>query len=222
MPSQVPPTIHEKSSFSSDASPSQVLNADSLRLLNQIQRILADKAPEAIGLLEEFVSKLPLTCRNCCESDKRARSAVFHGIPEPDSNLPSTQRHAYTEKYIAGILDTLDIETRPIEISRMGKAVNGKPRLVKCVFSDRRYLFQMLSPSRKLRSSPIYAGVFVRKSMAREERDKEAELRKQAQDLNQRNHGGSRVFVVYRGEVVRASDIQRHPRNSPAAPLPKN
>uniref|UniRef100_A0A0N4W9I3 Ras-GEF domain-containing protein n=1 Tax=Haemonchus placei TaxID=6290 RepID=A0A0N4W9I3_HAEPC len=62
--------------------------------------------------------------------------------------------------------DSLDIETNPVEIYRMGRGAEGKPRVVECLFSSRRFMT-----------------VFVRRSMTIDERNKERDSRK-ARELN--------------------------------------
>ncbi|KAK6030743.1 hypothetical protein OSTOST_03114, partial [Ostertagia ostertagi] len=142
------------------------LHGDVDRLLDRVHDILAEKAPEAIPLLEQFLGKLPLLSNEIVEADKRQRSVILYGVPEPEESLSASLRQEHTESYIRGILDTLDVETRPVEIHRMGKKVEGKPRLVK-------------------------------KSMTREEREKETDLRKQARERNQNECNGERIYVVY-------------------------
>ncbi|CAJ0592663.1 unnamed protein product [Cylicocyclus nassatus] len=81
------------------------------------------------------------------------------------------------------ILDKLDIETRLLEVYRMGKP--GVP---------------LKAPL--LRRLPGCDQIFIRRSMTREERDHDRALRQQARDQNSKEPGGGRVFVVYGGQVV--------------------
>ncbi|KAK6046091.1 hypothetical protein COOONC_16403, partial [Cooperia oncophora] len=73
----------------------------------------------------------------------------------------------------------------------MGSINQERPRLVKCVFSSRRFLVEALSKARKLRVIPAYKDVYIRKSMTPDERKKESELRAQARELNQKEHNES-------------------------------
>ncbi|KAK6013873.1 hypothetical protein OSTOST_20786, partial [Ostertagia ostertagi] len=170
---------------------SSILDNDGITLLNQIHEILATKAPEVIQLLDKFLGKLPLLAKDLVESDKRERSVVFYGIPEAEGSLSPSLRQAHTEKYISRILDTLDIETRPVEVYRMGRGVEGKPRVVKLV----NYVLY-----RTIRRS------FVRKSMTIDERNKERDLRKRARELNEKEFNGKKIYVVYRGEIIKVKD----------------
>ncbi|KAK6018620.1 hypothetical protein OSTOST_15787 [Ostertagia ostertagi] len=106
------------------------LDEDARGLLNQINEILVTKAPEAIPLLQQFLSKLPSLSLEVVESEKRERSIVLLGVPEAEKGLPASRRQEHTEKYVSEILDFLDIEARPVEVFRMGKP-SDKPRLVK-------------------------------------------------------------------------------------------
>uniref|UniRef100_A0A7I4YXJ8 Uncharacterized protein n=1 Tax=Haemonchus contortus TaxID=6289 RepID=A0A7I4YXJ8_HAECO len=182
------------------------LDDDARGLPNQINEILVTKAPEAIPLLQQFLSKLPSLSLEMIESEKRQRSIVLLGVPEAEKELPASRRQEHTEKYVPEILDFLDIEARPVEVFRMGRA-SDRPRLVKCVFPARKILLDTLARAHKLRASSRFNNVEIRKSMTPEERSKDQELRKKAYERNRDEHNGNRVYVVYRGEIVKASDI---------------
>ncbi|VDL71626.1 unnamed protein product [Nippostrongylus brasiliensis] len=93
------------------SNPSQLLGTDGIRLLNEIQNILVNKAPEAIPLFDE--------------------------------------------------------------------------------------LLQTLSRARRLRSIPAFQNIFIRKSMTKEERVKESDLRRQASERNAKEHGVRRFPNTY-------------------------
>ncbi|EYB89943.1 hypothetical protein Y032_0225g2747 [Ancylostoma ceylanicum] len=93
---------------------------DAINILDQIHNILSTKAPEALPLLEKFVSKFPSLSSEIVEAEKRPRSVVIYGVPEADSKLSATSRQAHTEAFVSGTLDALDVETRPVEVFRMG------------------------------------------------------------------------------------------------------
>ncbi|KAK6045095.1 hypothetical protein COOONC_17400, partial [Cooperia oncophora] len=117
---------------------------------------------------------------------------------------------------VTGILDSLNIETRPAEVYRMGRGVEGKPRLVKCVFYSRRISFDILSKAHRLRSTHEYRDVYIRKSMTIDERKKDRELRERARELNRKE--GERVYVIYRGELVKTKDIPNLAKRGSNAP----
>ncbi|PIO76139.1 hypothetical protein TELCIR_01787 [Teladorsagia circumcincta] len=196
---------------------------DGLELLSQINQILITKAPEVIQLLNQFLSKLPLLMTDVVERDKRQRSVVMYGIPEAENGLSPSMRLDHTEKFVSGILDSLDTETRPVEVYRMGRFVEGKPRIVKCVFSSRRFMLDILSKARCLRIFPKYKEVFVRRSMTIDERQKERDLRERARELNDNEFEGKKVYVVYKGAVIKASEIPRGKKaHTSTQPPPKN
>ncbi|KAK6019565.1 hypothetical protein OSTOST_14794, partial [Ostertagia ostertagi] len=169
-------------------------------------QILANKAPEALPLLEQLLAKLSSLPMDAIHAEKRERSVVIHGVPEAEAGLSASLRQQHTERCVSKILDVLDIETRPLEVFRMGK-VGQKPRLIKCVFSSRKFMFETLSKAKQLRSSSEFSSVFM-KSMTPEQRAIDRDLRNRAYELNRDEHNGERVFVVYKGEIVKASEIQ--------------
>ncbi|KAK6044708.1 endonuclease/exonuclease/phosphatase family protein, partial [Cooperia oncophora] len=178
--------------------PTSLLDEDGITLLNKIHGILSVKAPEVIQLLDQFLGRLPLIINEAVDRDKRLRSLVFYGVPEAGGDLSPSARQAHTEKVVTGILDSLNIETRPAEVYRMGRGVEGKPRLVKCVFYSRRISFDILSKAHRLRSTHEYRDVYIRKSMTIDERKKDRELRERARELEQeRSQKGKQCsFVV--------------------------
>ncbi|KAK6049852.1 hypothetical protein COOONC_12646 [Cooperia oncophora] len=139
------------------------------------------------------------------QKQKSASGQLLFGVSEPDKNLPVSSRQAYTESVIAGLLDALDIETRPVEIHRIGNAVEGKPRLVKCILPPRRHYFEIL-----LRAQSLRTFCFQCIRMFREEIDDQRKARERqgayvwrARELNQKKHNGERIYVVYKGELTK-------------------
>ncbi|KHJ99344.1 hypothetical protein OESDEN_00656 [Oesophagostomum dentatum] len=51
-----------------------------------------DKAPEAIPLLNKLVSVLSLSPKEIIEEEKRSRSVVISGLPEPSNDMPAFER----------------------------------------------------------------------------------------------------------------------------------
>ncbi|KIH68365.1 hypothetical protein ANCDUO_01305 [Ancylostoma duodenale] len=154
------------------------------------------KAPECIPLLNDLISKLSSFSSEL--DDKRKRSIVIYGVKESDKGLPAIERQKQTEKQVESILNVLDIEARPVEIFRMGKPSDGRPRLIKA-----------LRNSHKLRDNPAYSGIFLRRSKIKinaEEREDRA-LRAEARDLNAKEGSGRKIYVVYRQRVVKTSEI---------------
>ncbi|KAL6724318.1 hypothetical protein Aduo_019215 [Ancylostoma duodenale] len=178
----VPPSIN----FSNDS-----LDDECFSLLGKINEILAKKAPECIPLLNDLISKVPLVSSEA--EDKRKRSIVIYGVKEADKTLPAVERQKHTEEQIEGILNPLDVETRPVEIFRMGKPLEGRPGLVKVVFSSRHFYFDALRKAYKLRHIPTYSGVYLRRSMTAEERNKDRALRAQARELNAKEGDGRKI-----------------------------
>ncbi|KAK6009736.1 hypothetical protein OSTOST_25307 [Ostertagia ostertagi] len=182
------------------------LSDDCSVLFTELQGILEEKAPEAVPLLEKLVGLLTPNPSEIVAAEKRARSIVITGIPE-DPNLSATKRQAATELAVSAILDELDVEARPVEIFRLGKREPGKNRLVKCVFSSRKQFFEILKNSRLLRNNPSFKDIFIRRSMTPSEIENERKLRARAKELNDANPGGERIFVVFRQQVVKKSEI---------------
>ncbi|KIH50231.1 hypothetical protein ANCDUO_19691, partial [Ancylostoma duodenale] len=153
-----------------------------------LHTILQAKVPEALPLLDELVKILTPNPREIVEAEKRSRSVVICGIPEGESNNSLSERALLTDKTVSVILDVLDIDVRPVEVYRLGRPVDDRPRLVKCVFPCHRPFFDVLKRASKLRSVTKFKDVFIRRSMTIEERKKDQQLRAEARELNRINH----------------------------------
>ncbi|KIH47157.1 hypothetical protein ANCDUO_22787 [Ancylostoma duodenale] len=74
----------------------------------------------------------------------------------------------------------------------MDDVAKGKTRLIKCVLLPERFLFKALRNAPALQNLAGFDRVYIRRSMTREERAVEKELRRQAHDLNLNQHNGSK------------------------------
>ncbi|EYC39262.1 hypothetical protein Y032_0665g1322 [Ancylostoma ceylanicum] len=178
-------------------------------VIRKLQEILNDKAPEALPLLNQLLQLLKPNPQEIVEEEKRARSIVIAGIPEAEGDLEPVERVSHTEAMTYKVLNALGVEARPTEVYRMGDVAKGKTRLIKCVLPSERFLLKALRNAPALRNLTGFDHVYIRRSMTREEREKDRELRRQAHDLNINEHNGSKVYVVYRSQVVKVSDIPK-------------
>ncbi|WKX95333.1 hypothetical protein Q1695_012074 [Nippostrongylus brasiliensis] len=179
-------------------------------VFNKLQCILEQKAPEALPLLEELMVLLTPNPKEIVDAEKRSRSVVISGIPKADPSTSPSARQAATERYVINILDELGVETKPSEVFRSGPLNDTKtPRLVKCVFSSHRFFFDVLKNAKRLRALPEFRDIFIRRSMTPAERQKDRELRLQARQLNKSEFNGERVYVVYKEQVIKRSDIPK-------------
>ncbi|KHJ97522.1 hypothetical protein OESDEN_02510, partial [Oesophagostomum dentatum] len=151
----------------------------------------ANKASEAIPLLNKLVTLLSQSPKEIVEEEKRARSVVVSGLPEATHGTPAFERQLHTERLVQDVLNELQIEC-PSEIFRMGRPIEGVPRLVKIVFSSQRSYFDILKKARDLRHHDRFKHVFVKRSMTAAERSRYQELRAEATRRNQ--HEFSRVI----------------------------
>ncbi|KIH56949.1 hypothetical protein ANCDUO_12868 [Ancylostoma duodenale] len=181
------------------ASPVTSKTLEKEEVLSKLQAILETKAPEALPLLNQLLEL----------SKINPREIIENAPAEAEGDLNPSERLAHTEAAVQNVLDVLGVEARPSEVYRLGVVSDGKPRLIKCVLPSQRFYFVALRNARSLRSVSGFDHIYVRRSMSREEREKDKHKRRQAQELNEKNHGGNRVFVVYGNQVVKASDIPK-------------
>ncbi|EYB88700.1 hypothetical protein Y032_0242g3402 [Ancylostoma ceylanicum] len=184
---------------------------DEEEVLFRLQSILADKALEALPLLNQLMQLLRPNPQEVVESEKRARSLVIAGVAEAEGDLEPFERLAHTEAATCKVLSALGVEARPTEIYRMGDLTEGKTRLIKCVLPSTKFLYKALRNAPTLRSLSGFDRIYIMRSMTRKEREKEKELRRQAHELNTTQHNGKKVYAVYRSQIAKAADIPKHP-----------
>lgn len=162
-----------------------------------------NKDPVIEQMMMALISKIPQKVHDAVEEDKKSRSIVLIGLPEAANEMAPSAKQRHLEGQVSEILDVLDIECRPVEVYRMG---NSQPRLVKVVLPSKSHWVTALSNSYRLRNT-IFTNVKLRRSMSFTERKHEYELRQECRERNRQL--GSRVWVVYRGELRRAQDLPK-------------
>ncbi|EYC43207.1 hypothetical protein Y032_0500g2579 [Ancylostoma ceylanicum] len=187
---------------SSDEEYDGLTNAELIAYINaRAQDPVVEKLLSVLGrrLASKFADQL--------EADKRSRSIVISGLAESDGNTNQTESLKELEEKVSNVLDALNTHCRPMDIYRMGKFDPSRSRLVKVVLPSTFYWRRALANARLLRDAG-FPDVYVRRSMTSEERKREYELRQAARE---RNKGKAhREWVVYRGELVRVSDLNRN------------
>ncbi|EYC13163.1 hypothetical protein Y032_0044g1007 [Ancylostoma ceylanicum] len=126
--------------------------SDKDQVILSLQSILANKAAEALPLLNHLIQLLRLNPREIIESEKGASSIVIAGIAEAEGE--PIERLAHTEAETCKVSSALGVEARPTEIYRMGDYTEGRARLIKCVFG------KVLSPSATECSYTTYTQLF--------------------------------------------------------------
>lgn len=142
------------------------------------------------------------------EEHLRLRSAVISGVTECDPSMPTSQRAWQDYETVSSILSTLKVEAVPVTVYRMGKAEQGKPRLLKVVLPTRGHLLTALKNSKSLNSRVTH--VNIRPSYTAEQR---REINAMLTWLRlQRQADPHCPFVLYREELWDKRDIQRGTR----------
>lgn len=160
-----------------------------------------------IGRMLSLLSdKLQEEIHSAVEGEKRSRTVVISGVPEPPEGLSACERAADLKKKVDDIFNVLNVDCSVSELYRIGK-VGVHPRLVKVVLPSKFYWRSVLASAHILRSSS--PNIFIRRSMTEEERRMEYDLRQQAKE---RNRGkATREWVVYRGQLKRVAELPHRP-----------
>ena len=155
------------------------------------------------------------------EDHLRQRSIVIAGIAERDDTHTALEKVKADEEAVQEVLSALDVQVKPSSVFRMGKkSEDGKPRLFKVVLPARQFYYQALKNASKLRSINEFKGIYIRKSMTKEERAAFAGERKLMYQLRLL-HGSDCAFVLYRDQVWLRSEIKAGKRVTiPQLPQP--
>ncbi|VDL74445.1 unnamed protein product [Nippostrongylus brasiliensis] len=171
-------------------------------ILNTI--LARNKDPEIDKMVVALVSKIPRELGDAVEAHERARSVVIYNLPEAPPEMRPSAKQVDLESKVFSILDTLDVECRPLSVYRMGAVKEGRPRLVKVVLPSTSHWRRVLANSHKLRTSSFHR-VSIRRSMTREERERESVLRLECKKRNEELK--KRAWVVYKGELREVQDL---------------
>ncbi|EYC23258.1 hypothetical protein Y032_0015g2556 [Ancylostoma ceylanicum] len=140
-----------------------------------------------------------------CEQYFHQRSIIIHDIPELPTNTLPSERQSYVEARVSETFDVLGVEAKPLAVFRMGRPSEARPRLAKVILPSRSQYFAILGRVKSLSQTNGYNHLFIRASLTEAERKREFDLRKEALDRNQSS--GRKEYVVYRGVVVKVSEI---------------
>ncbi|VDL82854.1 unnamed protein product [Nippostrongylus brasiliensis] len=175
--------------------------------VNELLKAMLDRNSDPImeKLIYGVISRMPQELADVMEADKRSRSLVISGLEESKSDLAPSVKQQQLENQVTRVLDGLGVECRPVEVYRMGKPTDSRPRLVKLLLPSRSHWKTALSNSYRLRSNPNFSNVFIRKSLTEAERKKEYELRQECRARNKQQN--RKVWVVYHGELRRIDEL---------------
>ena len=108
------------------------------------------------------------------------------------------------------ILDTCDVDTFPITISRIGQKSGSRPRPIQVTLPTSHHTRHFISNAHRLRSHTTLSHVKVRKTMTATQLQTRHALIIECQA--RRNSTGE-DFIVYRGAIIRREDINSHQSN---------
>lgn len=105
-----------------------------------------------------------------CDETERRRSIVVSGVPENFSVVASS-RVLHDFARVREIFDFLQVDCHPVCVYRMGRVVNGRPRLIKIVLPSSFFTNLILRRAPRLRTFS-FRGIFIRPSLTKPERDR--------------------------------------------------
>ena len=148
------------------------------------------------------------------ELKDRSRSLVMENVPEITDTANNRQRR--DESIVMEMLDSLDVQGRPIAVWRMGRpGRSGHPRPVKIVLPCSSMQQEVLAKLPNLwRRNANFRHVYVRPSISQAQRHQEYLLRQEKRQLEKET---GRRYTIREGRVVPAELRQSFLRGSGGA-----
>ena len=117
---------------------------------------------------------------------------------------------AHDTKSVADITKSIDAGPVEINITQLGKKLDGRPRLMKVQFSNLNQKRNILSNAKKLReSSSSFQKVYVTPDLSLNERRENKRLR---DELLPRKKDGEKDLIIRRGKIVKkANSVEPNP-----------
>ncbi|KHN84438.1 hypothetical protein Tcan_08413 [Toxocara canis] len=131
------------------------------------------------------------------EKEIRERSVVLVGVNEV-TDVPPRERSNVDRGAVLDIFDTINSDSVPHQIFRMGSQQEGRKRPIKVIFGNSHDAKQVLRNARSLKGSR-FQHVFIRPYLTAEERKKQWEERQKRRQNQQAVTG----LIIRGGRLVR-------------------
>ena len=144
------------------------------------------------------------------DRETRKLNIIIHNALESTATEPSV-RIAHDTKSVADIAKSIDAGPVDIvNITRLGKKLDGRSRLMKVQLSNLNQKRKILSNTKKLReSSSSFQKVYVTPDLSLNERRENKRLR---DELLQRKKDGEKDLIIQRGKIVKkANSVEPNP-----------
>ena len=135
---------------------------------------------------------------------KRENIIISGVLEQTDGSLQ--ERRDLDAKEVISILHELDVEVidDEIEVSRIGKISQDRPRLLRVSGLTCRNKSHALKQRRKLKASDKFKKVYINSDLTRQQQEEDKELRK---ELRERRGLGENV-VIYNNKVMHKNEIR--------------
>lgn len=134
------------------------------------------------------------------EKEIRERSVVLVGVNEV-TDVPPRNRNNVDCETVLDIFDTINSDSVPHQIFRMGSQQEGRKRPIKVIFGNSHDAKQVLRNARSLKGTR-FQHVFIRPSLTTEERRKQWEERQKRRQTQQ----AVTPLIIRGGQLVRKAD----------------
>ena len=145
------------------------------------------------------------------DREERKCNVILYNVPEP--SLEINDKKSEDNNALLDIFKT--VKCREAEVKsfiRLGKPLENKPRLMKVTLDTVSSKHKILGGSKLLRAKNNEGyvvhkrgNIYITPDLSKEERDKNAELRKELE--RKKNVNGNNNLVIFRGKIVDKRDI---------------
>lgn len=145
------------------------------------------------------------------DREERKCNVIFHNIPEPTASNKKEEDGGHLREILTAMKCE---EINPKAFVRLGKPIEGKPRLMKVVLESVGNKHQFLSGTKLLRTKDGdgnvphgWSNIFVTPDLTKEERDHSKRMRIEL-DKRRRDEENPQL-VIYRGKIVDRREISQ-------------
>ena len=145
------------------------------------------------------------------EKDKRKNNLVIHNLPESEGDTFAERADKDTRLFQDVVKDTFRMNASVSKVYRVGKVMEGKPRLLIVTLATPGVKGDILRLAPQLRNSNAWGNIYITPDLTKAEREA---ARKVREELASRKAAGESNLTIRKGKVVPANRPADHGQTS--------
>ena len=139
------------------------------------------------------------------DKEKRKLNVVVHNLPEDESATLAQQNHRDQEMFTDVVKEGLKLVTRPTRSFRVGKKLEGKPRLLIVTLENSEIKAELLRLAPQLRHLTTWTRIYITPDLPKKEREENRKLR---EELFARRQAGEENITIRRGKIIKLPEAR--------------